>query len=236
MKKQLLFLTTLFVVSISQTNAQCSRNGSFAQSDPQYSISGDANITFTTAGDKNVIFESNFQTVQGADLRVYLSKTADIETPGSDAIQISGQLENDAGGFGGPGTSPITGMMTFDVPAVTELADFDFIVIQCIAINERWGYVSLSANTGVDCSVLSLKDNTLSNLSLFPNPSKGKVTLKAQTNENAQVSIYNILGKVVYNKKQSLNSEMNLSNLKAGIYMVKISSEAKQTTKRLIIE
>lgn len=236
MKKQLLSLAIIFMASFQFTQAQCSRSGSFVQSDPMYSISGDANITFTTSGDKDVIFESNFATVQGADLRVYISKTDDIAAPSSDAIQISGQLENDAGGFGGPGTAPITGMMTFSVPSSTTLAEFDFIVIQCIAINERWGHVALGANSGADCASLSIDENALTKVAIYPNPSKGNVRLNAQTNEEAQISIYNILGNRVYNKSQSLNSEMNLSNLKTGIYLVKIEAEGKQTTKRLIIE
>ena len=149
---------------VQLTNAQCSRSGSFVQSDPLYAISGDANITFTTSGDKNVIFESNFATVQGADLRVYVSKMDDINSPGADPIQISGQLENDAGGFGGPGTSPITGMMTFSLPNSVELSDFDYIVIQCIAINERWGHVTLGANSGLDCESLSLDEKKLEKL------------------------------------------------------------------------
>lgn len=235
MKKQLLFLAVIFMASQS-TNAQCSRSGSFVQSDPAYSISGDANITFTTSGNKDVIFESNFATVQGADLRVYISKTDDIATPGSDAIQVSGRLENDAGGFGGPGTAPITGMMTFSIPPSTTLADFDFIVIQCIAINERWGHVALGANSGTDCASLSINENTLNSLALYPNPSKGNVTLQSSTNEDAEISVYNMLGKQVYKIVQSLNSDIDLNNLKTGIYLVRIEAEGKQTTKRLIIE
>ena len=63
MKKQLLFLAVIFMAS-QFMNAQCSRSGSFVQSDPAYSISGNANITFTTSGDKDVIFESNFNVTQ----------------------------------------------------------------------------------------------------------------------------------------------------------------------------
>jgi len=122
MKTKLLFLAILLATSFQFVNAQCGRSGTFVQSDPAYSISGTANITFTTGGDKNVIFESDFATVQGADLRVYLSKTDDILATGSDAIEISSSaLENDGGGFGGPGVSPITGMKTFPVPASIEL-------------------------------------------------------------------------------------------------------------------
>ena len=113
MKQQLLFLAFLFFTS-HFIIAQCSRGGSFVQSDPAYSISGDAYLTFTTSGDKDVIFDSNFMTVQGIDLRVYLSKTDDILAFGSEAVEVStGPLLGD-NGMTTPVLSPITGMKTFD--------------------------------------------------------------------------------------------------------------------------
>lgn len=235
MKKQLLFFALLFLATHFIT-AQCSRSGSFVQSDPAYDISGDASLIFTNSGDKNVIFDSNFVTVQGLDLRVYLSKTDDILALGSEALEVStGPLLGD-NGMSSPVLSPITGMKSFTAPSTVELADFSFIVIQCIGINERWGYVALGTNSGADCASLSIDDNILSQVSLSPNPSKGNVSLKSPTNEIAQISVYNILGNRVYNKSQALNSEMDFNNLRTGVYLVKITANNKQTTKRLIIE
>lgn len=237
MKKQLLFVVILITASFKFINAQCARSGTFVQSDPLYSISGDANITFTTSGDKDVIFEPNFATVQGADLRVYLSKTDDINTTGSDAIQISGQLENDAGGFGGPGTSPITGMMTFPIPSDTELADFDFIVIQCISINERWGHVALGSNTGVDCSSLSVDDNILENsVSFYPNPTKNNLTIENNNLISFDVKIYDVLGKEVFTADNEgvRNQTVNLSSLKTGVYLMQIKADNQTISKRLV--
>jgi hypothetical protein len=235
MKKQLLFLAVIFMAS-QIINAQCLRSGSFVQSDPAYAISGTANIAFTTSGDKDVIFDSNFVTVQGLDLRVYLSKTDDILAIDSEAEEVTrGPLLGD-NGLTSPVLSPITGMKTFTIPATVELADFDFIVIQCIGINERWGYASLGTNTGTDCASLSIEENVLTNMTIFPNPSKGNITLQAQTKENAQISVYDILGKEVYRTSQSLNSDINLKNLRSGVYLLRLEADGKQITKRLIIE
>lgn len=228
MKRKLLLVAILIATTNQFINSQCERSGSFIQSDPQYSISGDAKVTFTTSGDKDVIFESNFATVQGADLRVYLSKTDDIATAGSDAVQISGQLENDAGGFGGPGTSPITGMMTFSVPSNTELDDFDFIVIQCIAINERWGHVVLGANSGVDCSTLSIGNNSLEkSVRFYPNPTKENLTLENSNQLNIDIKIFDVLGKeaLIFKNEGVRNQNISLSSLKTGVYLVQITTE-----------
>jgi len=237
MKRKLLLVTLLVATTTQFIYSQCQRSGAFVQSDPAYSISGTGKVLFETNGNKNVVFENDFMTVQGADLRVYLSKTDDIATAGSDAIQISNQLENDAGGFGGPGTSPITGMMTFPIPTDTDLNDFNFIVIQCIAINERWGHVTLGDTTGTDCSLLNILENSLENsVTLFPNPAKQQFTIKNSKQLDLDITIFNILGKEVYNANNntSINHHINLSSLKTGVYLVRLTAGNQTLTKKLI--
>lgn len=237
MKNILLYLSLFILTSIQFANAQCSRSGAFVQSDPAYSISGDANITFEENGNINVVFESNFQTVQGADLRVYLSQTDDIANAASNAIQISGQLINDDGGTGGPGVSPITGMMTFPVSTNLEIDEFDFIVIQCIAINERWGYVSLGNATGASCELLSVEDiNAVQTINLYPNPAKDKFEILNDKQLPLSVVIYDVAGNKIKTIESSLlkNQSFSLTNLNSGVYLVEISSGDQRTIKRLI--
>ncbi len=237
MKTKLLFLAILLATSFQFVNAQCSRSGTFVQSDPMYSISGTANITFTTSGAKNVIFESDFATVQGADLRVYLSKTDDIATTGSDAIQISSQLINDDGGIGGPGVSPITGMMTFPIDSNIELNDYDYVVIQCIAINERWGHVTLGSTGGPDCFVLSVDENTLNQaVSLYPNPANEKFEVRNDNQFPLSIALYDILGNKVKSVENSQlkKQTFSLSGLNSGVYLVEIKSGDQRIVKKLI--
>lgn len=237
MKTKLLYLTLIILLSIQFVNAQCSRSGTFVQSDPAYFISGDANITFAENGNKEVVFESNFQTVQGADLRVYLSRTNDIANAASNAIQISGQLINDDGGTSGPGVSPITGLMRFSVPTDLEIDTYGFIVIQCIAINERWGYVSLGEVTGASCSVLSIEaNNVLQTVSLYPNPATDKFEVINNKQLPLSIVLYDVIGnkvKILANsqlKKQSFS----LMGLNSGVYLVEINSGDQRIIKRLI--
>ena len=157
-------LLLLLVTVLASTNfyAQCSRSGTFVASSTipmAYPISGSANITFTTGVAKDVNLESDFTTVQGADLRVYASKNIDLNAAGADAIQISGQLLNDDGsGNSGAGSSVISGARTYALTNSTTLGEYEFIVIQCIAIVARWGHVELGANSGADCNALSLDE------------------------------------------------------------------------------
>jgi len=237
MKTKLLLFAVLFAASFQFTNAQCSRSGTFIQSDPAYSISGTGNITFTTGGSKNVIFESDFATVQGVDLRVYLSKMDDINAAGADAIEVTTSPLLGDNGLTTPVLSPITGMKTFLIPSSTELADYDYIVIQCIGIDERWGYVTLGANTGADCNVLSVEENTLSNsVSFFPNPTNDNIEISNDKQLDLNVSIFNIIGKQVLNVNNvSLRKQtLNLSALKSGVYLVQIEAQGNTITKKLV--
>jgi hypothetical protein len=236
MKTTLLSLGVIIFTSFQLTHAQCSRSGTFIQSDPAYSISGTGNITFTTGGEKNVIFESDFATVQGADLRVYLSKTDDIADPGANEIEVTtGQLINDNGGTGGPGVSPITGMMSFPIPGSVELDDYDYIVIQCIAINERWGHVTLGVNSGADCNALSIEDDLFEKqLSIYPNPIKKNLFINTELSELIHVKIYTILGELLHEGKINHTITINTESFKTGIYFVELTSGNKKITKKLI--
>ena len=238
--KLLIKASLLFVglFSLTSINAQCTRSGSFIQSDPGYSISGTGNITFETNGDKNVFFETDFATVQGADLRVYLSKTDDINTLGSDAIEVTtSQLINDDGGTGGAGTSPITGLMSFPIPSAVQLDEFNYIVIQCIVIDERWGYSALGANNGASCgTILSVNENLLNEkISFYPNPVNEILHLNNNTSKKVNVKIYSILGNLIFEKiLVDITNSIDLSDFKTGTYFANFSTDNSRTTKKII--
>lgn len=240
MKTKLLLLL-LATFGVFQVNAQCTRSGSFVQSDPAYSISGTGRITFDLSGNKNVIFDSNFTTVQGVDLRVYLSKQNDINAAGADPIEVTtGPLLGD-NGMTSPVLSPITGMKTFPINQTmypnVQLDTYDYIVIQCIGINERWGYVNMGAQVGGDCAALSVEEKTLDEaISMYPNPTNDQFELANDSQKEISVNIYSILG----NKVQSVeNSRLkkqtfSLANLNSGVYLVEIKSDTQKTIKKLI--
>lgn len=73
------------------------------------------------------------------------------------------------------------------------------------------------------CSTLGINDpEDLNSISLYPNPAKNSITLSNITKEYA-VTIFNLLGQKV--KEQHIdanNSELNISNLTIGTYLLKI--------------
>lgn len=76
---------------------------------------------------------------------------------------------------------------------------------------------------------------------LFPNPSNGYFTLKFEETaigKNFTLRVSNILGQIVYTEKLTSSSQVdiNMANLKKGIYLVQIKGDNLQQTQRIIIQ
>jgi hypothetical protein len=78
--------------------------------------------------------------------------------------------------------------------------------------------------------------NSINGLSVYPNPVKnGVFYINTDANAERIVTVFDVLGKQVFNTKTSDNA-INASSLTAGVYMVQISEEGKTATKKLVIE
>jgi hypothetical protein len=85
-------------------------------------------------------------------------------------------------------------------------------------------------------AALSIKQNTIAGLSVYPNPvTDGNLYITSNSNEAKTVAVYDILGKQVLNAKTTNNS-VNVSNLKGGAYIVRITEDGKTDTRKLIIQ
>ncbi|MCE3227114.1 MAG: hypothetical protein K0S32_1665 [Bacteroidetes bacterium] len=83
----------------------------------------------------------------------------------------------------------------------------------------------------------------IEDMNCMPNPSNGKFNLKfsGPDKSNADITIKDINGKVVYtelvkNFSGSYNKEINIDNNAKGIYFVTITQGTKATTKKLVVE
>ncbi|TVZ57228.1 putative secreted protein (Por secretion system target) [Lutibacter sp. Hel_I_33_5] len=83
-------------------------------------------------------------------------------------------------------------------------------------------------------STSSVVDNDVAKISMYPNPSKNNITISSKEKiEN--ITIYNILGKSIRTINVDSNSKnINVSDLNAGIYMVKYSANGKIGTAKFI--
>ena len=85
-------------------------------------------------------------------------------------------------------------------------------------------------------SVLSTKNNTLSEVNIYPNPidSNQELFVNSRSNTTKEVTIYNLLGKQVL-KQTVISKPINVSSLESGIYFVKVLEDGKIGSKKLII-
>jgi len=82
---------------------------------------------------------------------------------------------------------------------------------------------------------LDIPDNALVGFEIFPNPAKEKVTVKLKV-PNGILSIYNLSGKQLNEFEISgYKHEIDISDLKSGIYFLKVFQQDRIFTKRLVI-
>lgn len=83
---------------------------------------------------------------------------------------------------------------------------------------------------------LGLKQNTIAGLNVYPNPVKNGTVFISSNNSIAKtVAVYDILGKQVLTGKTASNA-VNVSALRSGTYILRITEEGKTDTRKLIIE
>lgn len=77
------------------------------------------------------------------------------------------------------------------------------------------------------------------NFKMFPNPTSGGLNINLGENEsnNFDINITDVSGRNIYNETSySKELYIDLNNQQSGIYFVKVSSEGKTNTRRLIIQ
>jgi hypothetical protein len=73
---------------------------------------------------------------------------------------------------------------------------------------------------------------------IYPNPNNGQFFVEVSNFETrATVSIYNMLGSIVYESEISneIDQKINLLGIKKGIYLVKVTDQKEQFTKKMIV-
>lgn len=98
-----------------------------------------------------------------------------------------------------------------------------------------WGNPPSSSQQPQDrWGILSISKNDVNQVTFYPNPVEGNI-LYLKTTETATIQIFSILGKQILSKKVGeSNSQMDITSIKSGIYLVKISSNQFSITKKLI--
>ncbi|WP_026451208.1 T9SS type A sorting domain-containing protein [Aequorivita capsosiphonis] len=93
------------------------------------------------------------------------------------------------------------------------------------------GFISYFSN-----QLLSVNENNLSDLVIFPNPTQNKLIIQSATNNFHSVIITDIHGRIVISIKDVVSNEIDVSDLKLGMYFIRIESSEGNNTKKFIKE
>ncbi len=83
--------------------------------------------------------------------------------------------------------------------------------------------VTVTANVGVETPETTT-------LTLYPNPTRDNIYIKG-INTTARVDIYNIVGTLVISTQNEPNQPISITNLKAGVYLVKVNGQTLRLIK-----
>jgi hypothetical protein len=88
-----------------------------------------------------------------------------------------------------------------------------------------------------DESVLSVNKELSNKLSIYPNPVENNMTVDFEDSEidSMEITIFDLSGKFISsNKKLSNHSELDMSYLESGIYLIEIATKKGVVTKRIV--
>lgn len=179
------------------------------------------------------------QVVTAADI------VANIETYESELVQINNATFTTADGIITFATSQNYNLNDgSDIAFRTLFAEADYIgqiVPQGVAnrvvlVAEFNGTAQVVSRSLADVTLSSSSFNAIEGLTMYPNPLSGNTLFLTSTaNADMSVQIFDIVGKEVV-KADVTNNTVNVANLEAGVYVVKITEEGKTATRKLVIK
>ena len=163
------------------------------------------------------------ENASGSDrVRIYLKNLTDNTE--QDILNSTGKNIND---LGLQGTWQEGNVSVNDIGSYYQLV----IEVRCNSSTEAFFFDNIQF-----IEILGLENNTQETFSIYPNPaSNGYVNITSFFSGVKTVSVYDILGKKVMNTTIS-SSILNISELKSGVYILKIIQNEISTTKKLVIK
>ncbi len=106
-----------------------------------------------------------------------------------------------------------------------------------------WAFDNAEVGTFNICATefnpLSVTNEELNTFSMYPNPAKNFVNFNSTMNNTLSIKVYDVQGKLILvenNFKVNRSSQLDVSNLKSGVYFVKADDGNNQIVKKLLIK
>lgn len=91
-----------------------------------------------------------------------------------------------------------------------------------------------NSQTPVNICNASIKENNIDGLNIFPNPANDVLNITSNSTLDKSVQLFDLTGKKVLDV--TTVSKINVSTLKAGIYVAKINEAGKTATRKVVIK
>lgn len=216
-------------------DAMLVEHASLANSNISILVSGSAPNRIYKVQTKNAGYSNDGGSTESANVQLWLFESTNV-------IEIHFGLCNGSTGTYSPLSGPTVGIfnstslfMSLSGSAANPVASTS---IASLGVTGNPATNQVYRFTPTSVGIYENENNSFG--SIFPNPSVGEINLLPNENlNNATLTISNICGQILFeqsnitlNKNQSFKVETDLTN---GVYFVKVLSENKQYTKRLVI-
>lgn len=91
-----------------------------------------------------------------------------------------------------------------------------------------------NSQSPINICTASVKENNIEGLNIFPNPANDVLNITSNSTADKNVQLFDLTGKKVLDV--TTVSQVNVSTLKAGIYVAKINEAGKTATRKVIIK
>ena len=100
----------------------------------------------------------------------------------------------------------------------------------------EWNVESIDdcSDLGKHNQSLSTIDNSMTSISIFPNPINSVLNVNLKFDRTTQIDIYDVMGKKVFTTTINSSKRIQLRELRSGIYIIKLKQDNASLTKRLI--
>lgn len=231
--------TTLLVFLLSfsfvQSNGQCSESLFGFGNNPDnssYNVSGDVSLTLNANNTITLNLESNFSRSSVPDVRAFLVDSNGI----SDAVLATTLIANlnhfEIGITNASGKQSYT----VEIPEGKDITNFDKVFFYCLQYDHFWDLGTFNKFTSSNYSILNIDSLSIDKISIYPNPAENQIQLSNIEGFYVEVRIYNLLGKQVFYQSQISNESIDISSLSKGIYLLKMNTEGKSKTQKLVIQ
>ncbi|QHT70449.1 T9SS type A sorting domain-containing protein [Rhodocytophaga rosea] len=180
--------------------------------------------TASAAGSAHVVNPSDGSTTTGTSL--YLNT---VPTATSYTVQVSTSANFTTGVITKTTASRLSTGTYHAVFAELALNQKYYVRVKT-NLSDTWGRTTSFTRVSAIARLAASEESLTNKVSLYPNPFEDKLTLVTEQAGKHYITVVDNLGRTVYqNSTQLAQTELHLAHLKAGVYVVKISTEDGST-------